>query len=235
MKVEIWSDIMCPFCFIGKQKFEKALNSLAFSDKIEVVWKSFQLSPSLRTTPGMDAYDLLAEEKGQTREWSINAHKQVEQIGIDAGVYFHFDKTIPANTFQAHRLVHLAQTIGKGSEAEERMFQAFFVNGENIDDVEFLKKVGRELGLSEEQVGLLSDSNMFSDEVERDMYEARQINVRGVPYFVFNDRYAVSGAQEVETFVGVLEKSFQEWLVKNPSSELTIINGQVCRLDGTCD
>lgn len=235
MKVEIWSDVMCPFCFIGKRKFEQALNTLTFSDKIEVEWKSFQLNPYLKVTPGIDIYDFLAAEKGQTRDWSISAHQQVAKMGEEAGVFFQFDKTIPANTFQAHRLIQLAKTIGKGSEAEERMFQAFFVHGENIDDVEFLTQAGRELGLNDEQLALISDTNAFSDEVERDMYEARQINVRGVPYFVFNDRYAVSGAQEVETFIGVLEKSFQEWLLKNPDKNLTIIEGQVCRIDGSCD
>lgn len=235
MQVEIWSDIMCPFCFIGKHKFEAALEKMPFKDKIEVHWKSFQLNPWLQVEKGVDVFDFLAQEKGKTREWAIQMHEQVAEMGLQAGVKFNFEKVIPVNTFDAHRIIQLAKSVGKGTEAEEKMFQAFFVEGRDLSDVETLKQCGLELGLPKEALLTLLETDNFSAEVERDMYEAKQISVRGVPYFVFNDRYAVSGAQEEATFMGVLEKSFQEWLQNNPTDDLQIIEGKVCRIDGTCD
>lgn len=235
MKVEVWSDVMCPFCFVGKHKLEKALDKLPFKEQIEIEWKSFLLMPNLQVDKTKDIFDFIAQEKGQSREWAIQMHQQITEMGKEVGVDFHFEKTIPANTFQAHRLLQMAKTEGKGTVAEEKLFRAFFTEGKDVEDVEVLLAIGRELKLSEDTLSLLATTNAFSDVVERDMYEAKQINVRGVPYFVFNDRYAVSGAQDVATFEGVLEKSFQEWLQKNPDSNLTIIEGKVCRIDGMCD
>lgn len=235
MKIEIWSDIVCPFCYIGKRKFEAALNNLPFKDKIEVHWKSYQLNPSLQVDKGVDAYDILAKKKGQTREWAKEMYANIQAAGKELGLDFNFDKAVPVNTFESHRFAQLAKTIGKGNEAEELLFQAYFTNGKDLSNVEILRNIGQELGIPEEQLETLFSTDIYSGEVQRDLYEAEQIRIQGVPFFVFDRKYAISGAQDVSAFIQTLEKSFQEWLEKNPSDDLQIIEGKVCRLDGECD
>lgn len=235
MKIEIWSDVMCPFCYIGKHKFETALKQLPFSDKVEVEWKSFQLAPDLNPVPGVDMYDMLAQMKGQTREWSVQMHDQVTRTGKEAGVEFHFEKGIPANTFDALRILQAAKSIGKGNEAEERMFRAFFSDGLNVADHDVLKTLALEIGLEEQEITNVLTTQKYADEVRKDIAEAQQLGVRGVPFFVFDRKYAVSGAQDVTVFTQTLEKSFQDWLEQHPSEEFKVIGGSVCRMDGTCD
>lgn len=235
MKIEIWSDIVCPFCYIGKRKFEAALNNLPFKDKIEVHWKSYQLNPSLQVDKGVDAYDILAKKKGQTREWAKEMYANIQAAGKEVGLDFNFDQAVPVNTFESHRFAQLAKTIGKGNEAEELLFQAYFTNGKDLSNVEILRNIGQELGIPEEQLETLFSTDIYSGEVQRDLYEAEQIRIQGVPFFVFDRKYAISGAQDVSAFIQTLEKSFQEWLEKNPSDDLQIIEGKVCRLDGECD
>ena len=235
MKVEIWSDIVCPFCYIGKHKFESALNTLPFKDKIEIHWKSYQLNPSLQVEKGVDAYDILAKKKGQTREWAIEMYSNIMESGKQVGLDFNFDSAVPVNTFEAHRFAQLAKSIGKGNKAEEMLFQAYFTDGKDLSDVETLRNFGKQLGIEEESLETLFTTDSFSGEVQRDLYEAQQIGIQGVPFFVFDRKYAISGAQDVDAFAQTLEKSFQEWLENNPSNDLQIIEGKVCRMDGECD
>ncbi len=235
MKVEIWSDIVCPFCYIGKRKFENALKTLPFKDKIEIHWKSYQLNPSLQVEKGVDAYDVLARKKGQPREWAIEMYTNIQEAGKQVGLDFRFDHAIPANTFEAHRFAQLAKSIGKGNEAEEMLFKAYFTDGKDLSDAEILRNIGKELGIEEESLETLFSTDIFSGEVQKDLYEAEQIRIQGVPFFVFDRKYAISGAQDEIAFSQTLEKSFQEWLGNNPSDDLQIIEGKVCRMDGECD
>lgn len=235
MEVEIWSDIVCPFCYIGKRKLENAMNTLPFKDKIKIHWKSYQLNPSLQVEKGVDAYDILAKKKGQTREWAIEMYSNIQEAGKEVGIDFNFVNAIPVNTFEAHRFAQLAKSVGKGNEAEELLFKAYFTDGKDLGDIEILQNIGKQLGIEEESLATLFSTDIFSGEVQRDLYEAEQIRIQGVPFFVFDRKYAVSGAQDVSVFTQTLEKSFQEWLEKNPSDDLQIIEGKVCRIDGTCD
>lgn len=211
MKIEIWSDVICPFCYIGKRNFEQALGEFSESDYIEVEWKSFQLDPNAKPESGVDAYTYLAETKGKTLEWSYQVHQQITEMAAQSGLDYHFDIAQPANTFLAHRLIQLAKTKGKGADAEEALFSAYFTEGRNIQDVSTIIEIGTDLDISSDALKLLVDSDIYSEEVKRDIYEAKQLGINSVPFFVLDNKYGVSGAQPAKTLAAYIEKAFTEW------------------------
>ena len=217
MKVEIWSDVMCPFCYIGKRRFEMALEQFAGKDDIEVTWKSFQLNPSMKTEPGRNINQYLSEVKGWSLTQARQANEYVTKMAKEVGLNYDFDRAVVANSFDAHRVVQLAKANGKGDAMEEQLFNAYFAEGKNIADPDTLVQLATAIGLDKEAVRKVLNSSEFADAVERDIYEAQQIGVRGVPYFVLNDRYAVSGAQATETFLGALNKAWGEWEKEKPA------------------
>lgn len=237
MKVEIWSDIMCPFCYIGKRRFEAALQQFSGKEDIEIVWKSFQLNPSIKTEAGKNINEYLADAKGWTLDYAKQLNAHVTNMAKEVGLHYDFDKAIVANSFDAHRLIQLAKANRKGDEMEERLFKAYFTEGKNTADHATLIQLGTEIGLDPATIKKVLASNEYADKVEQDIYEAQQIGVRGVPYFVLNDRYAVSGAQASETFLGALNKAWGEWKKEGPVSLTDIDNGSaaVCTTDGDCN
>ena len=215
MKVEIWSDVLCPFCYIGKRNFEKALSEFSEAEWIEVEWKSFQLDPQAAPKPGTNVYTYLAESKGKSLDWSIDMHRQVEQMAAQAGLEYNFDIAQPANSYLAHRFIQLAKQKGLGNEAEEALFNAYFTAGKNISDSDTLIEIGESIGIDAGTTHHLIHSDEGADGVSRDIYEARQIGVTGVPFFVFDNKYAISGAQQPDMFTQCLERSFTEWETLN--------------------
>lgn len=210
MKVDIWSDIRCPFCYIGKRKFEMALEKFPHKEDIEVVWHSFQLDPTLKTQPDLHTYDYLAEIKGKSREETVEMHDHVRGIASDVGLNFDFDKTVVANSFNGHRLIQLAKSRNLGSEAEEHLFRAHFTEGRNIDDRDTLFDIGVAIGLPADEVADVLDSDRFAEAVKADEMQARSIGIRGVPFFVLNGKFAVSGAQSPELFYQALQNAWQD-------------------------
>ena len=210
MKVEIWSDVMCPFCYIGKRKFENALAQFPHKENIEVIWKSFQLDPTTVTDPSLNSVEHLAHKKGWSKQQAQETTAHVTSIAKQVGLDFHFDKAVVANSFDAHRLSHLAKKYGKQNELEEKLFQAYFTDGKNTADHSTLLQIGKELGIVENEINEVLNNTTYSNEVEQDIIEAQQIGVRGVPFFVLDRKYAVSGAQESETFLGALTKAYSE-------------------------
>lgn len=213
-KIEIWSDILCPFCYIGKRKLEKALETFEGKEFLEIDWRSYQLDPDATSQPNTDVYDYLAQRKGQTRDWSIKMHEQVANTAKQEGLDYNFEKAIIANSYNAHRLIHLAKKYKLGDQAEETIFKAYFTQGKDIADKSTLMVIGKEIGLKEEEIKEVLNSNKYGDEVRLDIEEAQNIGVRGVPFFVMDRAYAVSGAQPVEVFAETLEKSFEGWKAK---------------------
>jgi predicted DsbA family dithiol-disulfide isomerase len=231
MKVEIWSDIMCPFCYIGKRRFEAALQQFAHQDEVQVTWHSFELDPNMQTRPGQSIHELLAERKGVALAEARRMNEYVAGAAQEVGLRFDFDRMQPVNTFNAHRFSHLAAAHGKQDAAEERLFAAYFSEGLNVDDADTLAQLGTEIGLEAAEVRQMLASEAYAQEVRMDEYQARQIGVRGVPYFVFEDKYAVSGAQPAELFQEVLTKVWDE---RQPApSPVTLAEGPACGLDGT--
>ena len=234
MKVEIWSDVMCPFCYIGKRKFEAALNAFENKTDVEIVWKSFQLNADLKTDPSKNTVQHLAESKGWTMEYTRNTIKQVTEMASSVGLSYDFDKAVVANSFDAHRLIQYAKTKNKGDAAEEALFKAYFTEGKNTADHAVLIALGTEIGLDAESVKTLLKGTDFSAEVKKDIAESQQIGVSGVPFFVFDRKYAVSGAQDSKVFLETLNKTWKEHALTNPDAVKKAEGGTVCTPEGEC-
>lgn len=211
MKVEIWSDVMCPFCYIGKRKFESALEKFQGKENIEIVWKSFQLNPSMKTDPAKNINQYLAENKGWSLQYAREMNDYVTNMAREAGLHYDFDKVVVANSFDAHRLIQMAKKKGKGDAAEERLFKAYFTEGKNTADHSTLIQLGKEIGLDDSEVKTMLAGKEFSEEVQKDLSEADQIGVTGVPFFVFDRKYAVSGAQDSKIFLDTLTKAWENF------------------------
>lgn len=210
MKIEIWSDIMCPFCYIGKKRFDDALAQFEHKDKVEVEWKSFMLSPDLKTDPTKNNNQFLAEHKGISLEEATGMNNYVTDMAAQAGLTYDFNKAIVANSFNAHRFSHFAKQYGKQNEAEEKLFAAYFTEGKNIDDAETLMAMVAELGLDVTKLANVMGSGAYAKDVMADIDEAQELGIRGVPFFVLNRKYAISGVQETAVFLDTLQKAFAE-------------------------
>jgi len=233
MTVEIWSDIMCPFCYIGKRKFENALQQFDHKGDINIQWRSFQLDPAMESNSGKSLYSYLAERKGWTLDYSRKVHQQMAVSAAELGLNYQFDKAIPANSFNAHRLSHLAGKYNLGNEMEERIFAAYFTEGKNIDDLETLVQLATETGLPEQEARTVLQFDAYAEEVVTDIDKAQQLGVRGVPFFVLDNKYAVSGAQDSTVFLGALQKA---WAEHDPGNfeTVTVSDGAACTIDGDC-
>lgn len=225
---------MCPFCYIGKRKFELALAQFPHNDNIQVEWKSFQLAPELKTVPGKNLNRVLAEHKGLGLDQAASMHDQVTQLAKQGGLVYNLDRAIPANTFNAHRFSHFAKQYGKQNEAEELLFRSYFTDGKNIDDQAVLILLATEIGLDADVLKTALENGSYVEEVRRDIQEAQQVGVRGVPFFVFNRKYAVSGAQESQLFLKTIEEAYKVWEKENPETDLEVVNGQSCTPEGEC-
>jgi len=236
MKVEVWSDIMCPFCYIGKRNYEAGLKQFADSKNIEIIWKSFQLDPTIPQEPAEDnVYQYLADRKGMSYEQSVQMHENVVQMAKKAGLDYHFEKAVIVNSFNAHRMIQLAKTKGLGDAAEERLFYAYFTEGKNFGSAEILIELGKDIGLTEAEVQTALSDDAYAYKVKQDIQEAQQLGIGGVPFFVFDRKYAISGAQPAEAFLQTLEKSFFEWRKENPATPFEVSNGPSCSADGICE
>jgi predicted DsbA family dithiol-disulfide isomerase len=210
MLVEIWSDVACPFCYVGKRRFAKALDAFPERDSVRVVWKSFQLNPALRTDPSVSITEYLVREKGIAPQQAAAMNERVGEMGAEDGITFAFDRTIPANTFDAHRLLQFAARQGASEAAAERLFRAYFSEGRNVDDRETLLELGGEIGLDRaELLAALADDEL-AYAVRSDIAEAQELGVSGVPFFVIDRKYGVSGAQPSEVMLEALGRAFRE-------------------------
>ncbi|WP_028547765.1 DsbA family oxidoreductase [Paenibacillus sp. UNC451MF] len=230
MKVEIWSDIMCPFCYIGKRRFEAGLEQFAHKEEVEIVYRSFELSPDSPKDSANNVHEMLASKYGmsveQAKAMNADVGKQAEAVGLD----FQFDTMVLTNTFDAHRLIQFASQQGKGKEVAEMLFKAYFTDSSHVGDHETLIEIAEQAGLSREETAAMLAGNQYSEEVRADEEEARQLGVNGVPFYVINRKYGVSGAQPSEAFLQVLQKVWDE---EKPLQIIQGDAGQACS-DGVC-
>lgn len=226
---------MCPFCYIGKRHFETALTKFADKENIEVEWKSFQLDPSMPEISNESQEEYLVKRKGMSPEQVKGMLANVTQMAKQAGLEYHLDKSVMVNSQKAHQLIQFAKTKNLGNEIEERLFKAYFTEGKNLSDVETLTELGKEIGLDPEELQVAFSDERYLNQMKQDIQEAQNIGVRGVPFFVFDRKYGVSGAQAPEAFLETLEKSFAEWRTENPEIKLEMTQGQSCDIDGNCD
>ncbi|HVK97689.1 MAG TPA: DsbA family oxidoreductase [Flavisolibacter sp.] len=231
MKVEIWSDIVCPFCYIGKRKFEKALHDFEAKDEVEIIWRSFQLDPDMQFVPGQTVHEYLGKRKGTTTEEGKRMNDAMAAMAKEVGLSYDFDKAIINNTLNAHRLLHLAKEKGLQDQMKERIFAAYYTEGKDIGHNQTLIALAVEVGLNSTEVAAILKSDAYINEVQQDQYRAQQVGARGVPFYVFNDKYAVSGAQPTELFKQVLNKVWEE------EKPVILQNDEkgFCTVEGVCN
>jgi len=236
MKIEIWSDIMCPFCYIGKRNFEKVLAQFPNKELIEVEWKSFQLDPVMPEVPKYqdDMYMFVAARKGFSYEQSKKIHQDLIQYAKTVGLEYNLDKALVTNSMKGHRIIQFAKTKELGEKAEETLFYAYFTQGKNLNDQTTLIELGKEIGLTETEVNTALTDHLYVQKVENDSREAQTLGASGVPFFVVNRKYVIAGAQQANDILQTLKGSFSEWQKENPSTTLEIIHGKSCTTDGEC-
>ncbi len=232
MHIEIWSDVVCPWCYIGKRRFEAALARFAHRDQVVVQWRSFELDPHApRRTEG-SINDLLAQKLGVSLAQAAAMHRQVIDLAAREGLDYQLDRTKPGNTFDAHRLIHLAAAHNLQAEAKERLLRAYFTEGLPISDLDTLATIGTELGIAGGEVRAMLASDAYADEVRADQRRAAAFGIRGVPFFVIDEQYGVSGAQAPAVFLDALE---QAWSASHPLTLLrTTAAGDSSCDDGSC-
>jgi predicted DsbA family dithiol-disulfide isomerase len=234
MKIEVWSDFVCPFCYIGKRRLEKALEEFPYRDQVEVVFKSFELDPYASRNTNLTIHELLAKKYGTSIEQAKRMNEGVAEQAASVGLDFEFDTMIPTNTLDAHRMAKFAESKGKGAELTERLLKAYFTDSKHIGDHETLTELAIEAGLNRQEVESILTGNDYEEAVRADEAEAREIGVQGVPFFVLNRKYAISGAQPTEVFVGALQKVWEEENAKTTLQPISTVDGQgaVCTDDG---
>ncbi len=224
MKVEIWSDVVCPWCAIGRRRFERALGRFPHRDEVRVRWRSFQLdSDAPPERPGEPA-EHLAKKYGITRERAEEMNRQLTETAAAEGLEFHLERTRGGNSFDAHRLLHLAADRGVQDAVKDRLFRAHFTEGERIGDPETLVRLGAEAGLDADEARAVLASHRYTDAVDADEVQAQRYGITGVPFFVIDGKYGVSGAQEADALLQVLD---QAWAETHPLEVLTPA-GETC-------
>lgn len=233
LTLDIWSDMLCPFCYIGKRNLDTALEQFPHAAEIDIRWHSYQLAPNLEYNPNIDAHQALADYKGMPYETAKQLNEQVALMTAQAGITFDIDTMKWANSLSAHRLLQWTKTQGKAHELEERLFEAVFVKGENIGDNQLLVSIAKELGLSEVEAEKAITSEIFSEAVQEDIRNAQYVGLRGVPHFVINEEATFSGALPPESFLQVLTQYHDKW---KTDRDVTIdLAGQNCDINGNCE
>jgi predicted DsbA family dithiol-disulfide isomerase len=207
--VEIWSDVVCPWCYLGKRRFENALSRFAHRDDVEVVWRSFELDPNAGPSASVPAAERLAAKYGMSVEDARANHERLTALAAGAGLEYHLDATKGGNTFDAHRLIQLGKARAIQDAVKERLMRAYFTEGEHVDDRETLVRLAAEAGLDADEVRAVLASGEYADAVREDEELARRIGINGVPFFVLGRRYGVSGAQEEDVLLEALDKSWE--------------------------
>lgn len=231
MKIELWSDFACPFCYIGKKRFEKALSKFDHKDEVEVIYKAYQLNPMAPKTMTGTAYESFAKSHGMSVDQAKQRFNMFTENAKTVGLVYNYDIIQMTNTFDAHRLAKWANTLGKEAVLTDRLMHAYFTEGKNLADFATLVGLAKEVGLDETIAKNVLDTNQFEEEVKNQQSEARQIGVQGVPFFVVNRKYGISGAQQEEYFFGAIE---QIWAEDHPIASLDDQDeGHVCT-DESC-
>lgn len=227
MQLEIWSDVVCPWCWIGKRRLEQALAAFPHRDQVEVTWRSFLLDPSA-TSDGRPVTQRLADKYGVSLAEAEAMNARVTAIAAGDGLDYHLDRAVSASTVNAHRLLHLATERGRREELQEALFDAYFSQGVDLGDDDALTQLAVDAGLDADEVRSLLAGDAYRDAVQADLAQARAYGISGVPFVVLDGRLGVSGAQPVEVFSEALA---QAWSQAHPLQ--TVGGGEVCA-DGSC-
>ena len=235
MKIEIWSDIACPYCYIGKRKLEMALDQFENKDKVELIWHSYQLDPSLpRKASGVSIYQHFAQSYGLNLETAKEKQQAVIDIAKTVGLNYDYNRLVVANTGDALRLVKLAAEWGLATEAEEMLFEAYFIDGKDISDRAVLLQLGQKIGLKIQDVEQMLDSDKYYDKIKEDMkYSEEDLKLEYIPFYRLNDSLIIEGSIAVEDYLKAIRKAYADWQ-SGTTSDDDIITGQSCSIDGVC-
>ncbi len=235
MKVEIWSDVVCPWCYIGKRRFEGALARFAHRDDVEVEWHSFELDPTIESVhalgEGPDHADVLSAKYGMSRPEAEAAIASMSQAAAGEGLDFRMDRSLASNTFDAHQLLHLAAEHGLQGELKERLLRAYFTEGEPVGDRDTLVRLAGEVGLDTADAARALATQQHAETVRADEAEARALGITGVPFFVVDRRYGISGAQPADHLLAVLDRA---WSERSPMTLVDAPAGGTDGADGAC-
>jgi predicted DsbA family dithiol-disulfide isomerase len=226
--VEIWSDIACPWCYVGKRRFEAALAAFEHRDDVTVTWRSFELDPSAPADRGVDAATHLADKYGTSREQAVAMNEKMTSTAAGEGLDFHFERVRGGNMFDAHRLVHLAKAHGLQDAMKERLMRAYLTEGELMSDHAVLQRLAAEVGLPEDEVRDLLATDRFADAVRDDERTASALGIHAVPFFVVDRRIGASGAQPPEVLGELLRRA---WADSQPAIPV-VAAGDTCGVDG---
>jgi predicted DsbA family dithiol-disulfide isomerase len=210
MKVEVWSDVVCPWCYIGKRRLETALELFPHRDEVEVVWRSFQLDPSVPEGDTHPTLPALAAKYGRSVDEMRSMMEQVEQVAAAEGLDYHLSDGVSGNTLLAHQLLHLAAEHGKRNELKERLLHAYFEEGRSVFDVDSLVPFAVEVGLDETEVRAALADRRYLAAVREDGATAQALGATGVPFFVVDRKYGAAGAQPAELLLNILERTWAD-------------------------
>jgi predicted DsbA family dithiol-disulfide isomerase len=205
MPVDVWSDVICPWCYIGKRRLEAALARFEHRDEVVVTWHSFELDPDAPRTQEGSLAEGLAAKYGMSLEQAHASHAQLTELAAAEGLEYHFDRAQRGNTFDAHRLIHLAAAHDRQDAMKERLMRAYFTEGAAIGDRETLSRLAAEVGIAEAEARAALAGGRYSAEVREDERTGSRIGIQGVPFFVLDRRFGVSGAQPA----GVLREALE--------------------------
>ncbi len=233
MQVEIFSDVVCPWCAVGKRRFEAALARFEHADEIDVVWRAYELDPNAPAQREGDYAERLARKYGMSRDQAEAANARLTALAAADGLDFHFERVRPGNTLDAHRLLHYAREAGPGLQdaLKERLFLAYFTEGAAIGEPETLVRLATEVGLDPVVCTEILDSDRYTEAVRADEREASELDVTGVPFFVVDAKFGIPGAQDVDTFLRVLERA---WAKSHPLEFVAAADAPSCDGD-SCD
>lgn len=234
MKIEVWSDFVCPFCYIGKRRLEMALEQFPHKDQVEVEFKSFELDPNSPLFSGQSIHEALAKKYGMSVEQAKQANQGVGEQAATVGLTFNFEEMKPTNTFDAHRLAKFAKAEGKEAVITEKLLYGYFTESKLVSDHETLADMAEAAGLNRQKaLEVLQDESAYANDVRIDEALAQQYGISGVPFFIVNQKYAISGAQPLETFVGALQKVWEEETTAPVLQDLSTDDDVSCA-DGSC-
>lgn len=238
MKIEVWSDVMCPLCYIGKTNLDTALQQFGQKDQVEVIYKPFQLFPDAPSNTGKNYYDWTAEIHGggMSPDYVREGNKAVVQMGKNIGLTFNLDKLIPSNTTDALRVAVYAQEQGKAAEWMATVYKAYFTDALDIGDHVTLAKLAGESGLDTSEVLAMLSSDRYKDTVKKERQNGSRKGITGTPFYIFNDKYAVSGVRGIDAFFEVIEQVWKDehplQMIDNGSNSDS--EGGICGEDGVC-
>jgi predicted DsbA family dithiol-disulfide isomerase len=210
MQVEIWSDVVCPWCYLGKRRFERALSDFDHRDDVQVVYRSFELDPAAPTDVTTPTVERLADKYGMSPAQARRAQREMEERAAGDGLTFRMGSLRSGNTRDAHRLIQLAKDRGRQAEMVERLHRAYFTDEDSVFDHDALARLAVEAGLDRDDVAKVLASDAYSDHVDTDEAMAHAIGATGVPLFVIDRKYGISGAQPPATIIQVLEQAWRE-------------------------